>query len=322
MSVRKKALLTLGKSFFEAYPRLRDDLEALDLDLCALVLSDEPVSKDVIIRNVADVEIFIMGVEKVDKDVLDAARRLKYIAKHGVGLDNIDLEEAKRRGITITYTPGQNASAVADLAMGLVLACARQIPAAAAKVKSGGWQLFMGHELEGKTLGIVGLGAIGKKVALRALGFGMTVMAYDPVQDAEFAEKHSITYHDLNSVLEKADFVSMHLPLGPSTYHLIDAEKLRRMKPSAYLINTARGPIVNERDLVRALRDRTISGAALDVFDTEPPSRDLLELDNVIMTPHIGGSTYECARRLGEITVRNVRNYLHGRELDFVYFKP
>lgn len=320
--MRKKALLTLGKSFFDAYPRLKDDLESLGVDLCALVDSDEPVSKDLIIRNVRDVEIFVMGVEKVDKDVLDAARGLKYIAKHGAGLDNIDLEEAKRRGIIITYTPGQNAAAVADLAMGLILGIARQIPAAAAKVKSGGWQLFMGHELEGKTIGIVGLGAIGKKVALRAVGFGMTVIAYDPVQDVQFAEKHSITYDDLDSVLENADFVSLHLPLGPSTYHLINAVKLRKMKSSAYLINTARGPIVDERDLVRALSDRTISGAALDVFDSEPPSRELLELDNVILTPHIGGSTYECARRLGEITVRNIDNYLHGRDLDFLYFKP
>lgn len=318
----KKALLTLGKSFFDAYPKLKDDLESLGLDLRALVDSDEPVRKDLIIGNIGDAEIYIMGVEKVDKDVFDAAPKLKYIAKHGAGIDNIDLEEAKRRGIIITYTPGQNAAAVADLAMGLILGIARQIPAAAAKVKSGGWQLFMGYELEGKTIGIVGLGAIGKKVALRALGFGMTVLAYDPVQDAQFAEKHSITYADLDTVLGNADFVSLHLPLGPSTHHLINAEKLRRMKPSAYLVNTARGPIIDERDLISALRNRTIRGAALDVFDSEPPSRELLKLDNVLLTPHIGGSTYECARRLGEITVRNVDNYLHGRDLDFVYFKP
>lgn len=318
----RKALLTLGKSFFDAYPRLRDDLEALGLRLCALVDSDEPVAKTRIIENIRDAEILVVGVEKIDRDVFDAARALRYIAKHGAGLDNIDLTEAKRRGITITYTPGQNAPSVADLAMGLILGIARQIPAAHAKVKGGGWQLFMGHELEGKTLGLVGLGAIGKKVALRALGFGMRVLAYDPVRDERFAAEHAVSYTDLDTVLANADFVSLHLPLTPSTRHLINAEKLSRMKPSAYLINTARGPIIDERALVSALRSKTIRGAALDVFNSEPPSRELTELDNVLLTPHIGGSTYECARRLGEITVRNVESYLRAGDLEFVYFKP
>ncbi len=313
----RKVLLTLGKSFFEAYPRIKTDLEKMELTVDAIVSSDKPVPKSVILDHVADAEIYIMGVERVDSEILDRAVKLRYIPKHGAGLDNLDLPELASRGIPATYCPAQNSGAVADHALGLILSLARSIPQAHTFVKAGGWQLFMGNELAGKTLGIVGFGAIGRSVAARASAFGMRVIANDAFWNAGEAERLGAERVEIDELAAAADFITIHVPLTPETHHLFGPERLAAMKSTACIINTARGDVIDEPALIDALRAGRIRGAALDVFHSEPPARALTDLDNIILTPHIGGSTYECAQRLGEITVENVRNYLEGRPLRF-----
>jgi D-3-phosphoglycerate dehydrogenase len=238
------------------------------------------------------VAALIADGEPLTERVLQAARDLKIIARTGVGVDNIDLQAARERGIRVTVTPGMLDKAVADLTLGLLLCVARRICQSDKTIRRGQWERTIGLDLEGKTLGIIGLGSIGKQVAKRALAFDMQVVAYDPIEDHEFATIHGISYVDRDQLLEVSDFVSLHLPLTQETHGYIGERELRRMKPTAYLINTARGAIVDERALYRALREGWIAGAALDTFVQEPPlGSPLLELDNVVMTPHIGGWT-------------------------------
>lgn len=238
------------------------------------------------------VAALIADSEPLTERVLQAASDLKIIARTGVGVDNIDLQAARERGIRVTITPGLNNKAVADLTMGFLLCVARRICQSNKELHRGQWERTIDMDLEGKTLGIIGLGSIGKQVARRALAFDMRVVACDPIEDHEFATIHGISYVDRDQLLEVSDFVSLHLPLTQETQGYIGERELLRMKPTAYLINTARGAIVDERALYRALREGWIAGAALDAFVQEPPlGSPLLELDNVVMTPHIGGWT-------------------------------
>jgi D-3-phosphoglycerate dehydrogenase len=312
-----RALLTLGKSFFNAYPELGQDIMNTGVEL-KKIISDTPLTKDMILKNIENINIYVVAVEKIDRDILDAAKNLKYIIKHGAGLDNIDVGYATRKGIIVSYAPGQNASSVADLTVGLILAASRKIVQANHVVKSGGWELIIGNELDKKTLGIIGLGSIGKKVAIRAKAFGMNIVAYDMFKDEAFVKQMGIEYVDLDRLLAVSDFVSINLSLSENTVNLIRFEKLQRMKTNAFLINTSRGQVVNEEDLIKALKQGVIKGAALDVYNSEPPNYELVSLPNVICTPHIGGSTYECAKKLADITVNNIKKYLNGESLDYV----
>jgi D-3-phosphoglycerate dehydrogenase len=259
------------------------------------------------------VDAIITGTDELTAEVINAADRLKTIAKHGVGVDNIDLEAAHARGIIVTATPGAIQDSVADLTLALLLALARHIVPAHLAVAAGGWQGFPGIELRDKTLGIVGLGRIGKEVCKRAQAFGMRVIAYDPRPDEAFAAAHHVTFLPLLDLLARSDIVSLHAGISGHAGPLLGHAELIEMKPGALLINTARGHLVDEKALEQALRKGRLGGAGLDVFATEPPvDSPLLNLPNVVLTPHMASMTVEGLRRIGAMTVENCLRALHG----------
>jgi D-3-phosphoglycerate dehydrogenase len=268
-----------------------------------------------LVEALRDVDAIITGTDELTAEVLAAANRLRTIAKHGVGLDTIDLGTARSRGIIVTATPGAIQDSVADLTLGLLLALARHIVPAQLSLRDGKWQSFLGLELRGKTLGLVGLGRIGKEVCHRAQAFGMRVVAFDPFPDAAFGTTRDVSFLPFADVLAVADVVSLHAGLTTGTTPLIGAAELALMKPSALLINTARGHLVDESALADALRLGRLAGAGLDVFAIEPPGASpLVALDNVVLTPHIGGQTTEGLLRMGEMTVENCLRALRGEE--------
>ncbi len=270
-------------------------------------------SEEELIEALQGYDAAIVGVEKMTARVLGAAKQLRIIAKHGAGVDNIDVKAASERGIAVTSAPGTNSEAVADLTFGLFLSLARRIPFADRSVRSGSWPRLVGFELFRKVLGIVGLGEIGKRVAKRARGFEMKVVAYDLIQDRAFAEAWGITYLPLEELLSQSDFVSIHVPSLPSTRKMIGERELRRMKAEAFLVNISRGDIVDEEALFRVLQEKRIQGAALDVFSTEPPSGSpLLGLENVVLTPHMGAYTYEALRETGMICAKDLVDFFQG----------
>lgn len=265
--------------------------------------------------------VFCLLTDKIDAEVFDAAGpQCKIFANMAVGFDNIDVEEAKKRGIMIANTPGILTDTVAEHAFALMLAIAHRVVEADKFVRAGkyeGWAplLLLGNDLSGKTLGIVGLGRIGSRVAHHAVkGFNMKVLYYDVNRNEDFEKEFGAIYVSLDDLLKQSDFVSVHVPLLPATQHLINVEKLKLMKPTAYLINTSRGPIIDEAALAKALADKTIKGAALDVFEFEPKiTPELLLLDNVILTPHIASATEETRSKMAEMAAINIVEALEGR---------
>ena len=250
---------------------------------------------------------------QVTTTLLEAAPQLKVIGRAGIGVDNIDLEAATRRGILVMNTPGGNAVSVAEHTFALLLALARRVPAADQSTRAGEWRKneFAGFELKGKTLGLVGLGRIGQEVARRALVFEMQVLAHDPFVAAALARDLGVELVSLDDLLGRADFLSLHATLTPETQRLLNRERLARSKRGIRILNTARGELVDEAALAEALQSGQVAGAALDVFASEPP-RDspLLKLPNVIATPHIGGSTAEAQEEVGWRIAQQVRDYL------------
>lgn len=280
----------------------------------------EKATEDLIGKHIAEKDALIVGVEPITAQVLEKANRLKMIAKHGVGVDNIDLEYTRRKGIYVTNAPGTNSHAVADLTFALLLGLARQIPVTDLRVKEGEWPRVVGTELWGKTIGIIGLGQIGKLVARRAQGFDMRILAYDVYSDHEYAEQHGITFVSLDTLLEQSDFVSIHIPHTEQTQNLIGTPELKRMKKRALICNLSRGGIINEKELYDALVQEDIAGAGLDVFDLEPPGKDhpLLRLPNVIATPHMGAYTIESLERVGMITAHNIIKTMRSQIPDHI----
>jgi D-3-phosphoglycerate dehydrogenase/(S)-sulfolactate dehydrogenase len=246
--------------------------------------------------------------------VIQAADRLKVISRTGVGYDAVDVPAATQRGVMVTTTPGVNRHAVADWALALILCCARKVPENLAEVQRGAWVRYEGMDLDGKTLGVVGLGTIGKEVAKRAKAFGMRLLAFDLVQDLPFAAAQGIAYVPLEELLRQSDFVSIHCFLNAATRHLFNAERLALMKPTAYLINTARGGIVDAEALYRALRDKRLAGAGLDVFEGEPLAEGspLRGLANVYLSPHCAGATADARVRSGSMAAENLVRGLRG----------
>lgn len=265
--------------------------------------------------------LFCLLTDKIDGEVMNAfGTQLKIIANMAVGFDNIDVEEVKKRRIMITNTPGVLTDTVAEHTFALMLSIAHRISEADKFTKAGkyiGWapMLMLGSDLSGKTLGVIGLGRIGSRVAHHAVkGFEMKVLYHDIKRNEEFEKEFSATYLPLDDLLKQSDFISIHVPLLPTTQHLINAEKLKLMKPTAYLINTSRGPIIDESALVKALADKTIKGAALDVFEFEPKiTPELLPLDNIILTPHIASATEETRSKMSTLAATNIIEALEGR---------
>lgn len=254
---------------------------------------------------------------KVTRAVIEAGRQLKVIGRAGVGVDNIDVEAAVERGITVVNSPLAATTAVAELTLGLMLALARQLPRADATMKVEKWEksAFMGSELSGKTLGLAGVGRIGSKVALLAKAFGMKVIGFDPYIDDEALQARGVTPVTFGGVLEGADYLSLHLPLTADTHGLISQAELSLMKKGAYLICAARGGVVDESALIAALDSGHLAGAALDVFTSEPPAAGgIAEHPNVIATPHIGAQTMEAQARAGVAIAEEVVAVLQGKE--------
>jgi len=250
--------------------------------------------------------------------VIEHADRLKIISKNGVGVNQIDVAAATEKGIFVTNTPGANSNAVADLTFGLMFSTARRIPFAHNAAREGKWDKFIGAEIWKKTIGIVGIGHIGKGVAKRARGFEMRILGYDVVQDQEFAKGVGLTYVPLEAIFREADFITLHVPLTKDTEGLVTRDHLRLMKKTAYLVNIARGGVVRSVDLYDALISKELAGAALDVFEDEPPvGNPLLTLDNVVTTPHIGAFTWESMENMGSIAAQNVIDVLQGRRPAF-----
>ena len=286
-------------------------------EYCDVDLNEEsrPPTKEELIEHVKDKDgLLCLLTDKIDKDVLDAAPKLKVISTYSVGYDHIDVEEATKRGIYVTYTPGVLTDAVADHTWALLLAVARRLVEADQCVRQGCWKIawapdfMLGTDVYGKTLGIIGLGRIGTAVARRAKGFNMRILYYDKERKLDVEKELGVEFRSLDEVLKESDFVVISVVLTKETYHMIGERELRLMKPTAYLINIARGAIVDTNALVKALEEGWIAGAALDVFEEEPLPKDhpLTKFKNVILTPHIAAFTKEAIERMDLMVAEDV----------------
>ncbi|HTG68008.1 MAG TPA: phosphoglycerate dehydrogenase [Candidatus Udaeobacter sp.] len=280
---------------------------------CELVLNPygRILSKQEMAEMIKDVDAVIVGVDPIDQEVLEQAPKLKVISKYGVGTDNIDLNYAREKGIPVTVTAGANKDAVADYTIALMLAAARRMIPIDKGCRQLNWNKITSVDVWGKTLGLIGLGAIGKGVAARAKGFNMNIMAYDLMKDEAYAAEHQIEYVSLDKLLQNADFISLHLPLTDKTHHIIGAKELASMKETAVIVNTARGGLIHEQALLDALREERIWGAGMDVFEQEPPQdKGFLELDNLVIGSHCAASTYQAIENMGVMAAANVLEYL------------
>jgi D-3-phosphoglycerate dehydrogenase len=313
MDLKECRVLVTPTSFGASDPRLRLELEA-QVGEVFYNHTGRPLKAVELLELIPAVDGFIAGLDEISGEVIEAARRLKVISRYGVGVDNMDLPAARQRGILVTNTPGANSKAVAELAVGLILALARNIPQASLETKSGGWPRLAGFSLEGKTVGLYGLGAIGKQVARRLAGFDCAILAYDVAGDRDFAAVHNVTLCSPAALLEKSDFVSLHCPVLPETRGLVNAAFLERMKPGAFLVNTARGELVNEADLLAALLSGRLRGAALDVYSKEPPDADhpLMQLPQVIATAHMGSHSDGATNAMGRMALDDCLAVLRG----------
>lgn len=313
MDLKRCRLLVTPTSYGKNDLRLKAELERLAGEVIYNP-TGKPLSSAEVGALLPGVDGYIAGLDVIDRAALAAADQLKVIARYGVGVDAVDLDACREKGIIVTNTPGANSASVAELTIGLILALARQIPEAVAATRQGKFPRLSGLSLAGKTIGLLGLGAIGKETARRLAGFDCRIMAFDPIPDEEFARQHSVQFAPLADVLHEADFVSLHLPLLPETRLLINDEFLAQMKPGALLINTARGELVDETALLRALQSGRLRGAALDVFAKEPPDPDhpLLKLNQVIAMPHIGAQTDGATNAMGWMAYHDCLAVLRG----------
>jgi len=282
-----------------------------------------PPPKKTIIEKAKDVDaLATLLSDKIDAEVFDAAPKLRMIAQLAVGFDNVDVQEATKRGIYVSNTPEVLTDTTADFAWALLMALARRVVEADKYVRTGRWKvgwhpaMLQGRDVYGATIGIVGAGRIGYAVAKRATGFSMKILFYDVIPRPEMEKDFGAKKVDLDTLLKQSDFVSIHVPLMKETHHLINAEKLRLMKKTAYLINNSRGPVVDEKALYDALNEGRIAGAGLDVFEQEPTPLDnpLLKLDNVVVAPHISSASYETRSKMAEMVADNLIAFFGGKK--------
>ena len=286
---------------------------------------DEPPSPEQLREAFTNVDAAIINVmDRIDGPLLDAAPKLKVLSQVAVGLDNIDIAEATKREILVGYTPGVLAKSTADLAFALLLAVARRVVESDKWVREGNWKIshhpmfWLGAEVNGSTLGVLGLGGIGTETAKRALGFDMKVLYHSRTRKPEVEKKYGFKYASFKRVLEESDFISIHVPLTPETHGFIGEKQLKSMKKSAILINLSRGPVVDTEALYKALTEDWIAGAGLDVFDPEPVPKDhpILGLDNVVVLPHIGSASNRSRREMHLLAARNLISGLNGERLE------
>ena len=283
---------------------------------------DNAIPRDLLLEKVKDVDgLLPLLTEKIDGELMDAGEKLKVIGNYAVGFNNIDTEAATERGVYVTNTPGILTETTADAAFALLMAVARRIPEADRYIRAKGWihawgpKMYMGSDVHGKTLGILGMGRIGSAMAKRAKGFDMDVVYHDVYRREDLEAELGITYMPRDDVMRSADFLSLHVPLTPETHHMMGAEELASMKETAFLINTSRGPVVDEKALADALKKGVIAGAGLDVFETEPVSHEspLLGLDNIVLTPHLASGSIETRTKMATTAATNIVSVLQGR---------
>jgi D-3-phosphoglycerate dehydrogenase len=315
MNLRECRLLVTPTSYGKNDVRLKTELEAQVREVIYNP-TGKPLTSQEVAELLAGIDGYIAGLDGIDAHALKNADRLRVIARYGVGVDNVDLEAAREKGIVVTNTPGANSISVAELALGLILALARQIPEAVEAVHQGKWPRFAGLSLEGKSIGILGLGAIGRQLARRLAGFDCRIVAHDPFVDAAVASDLHVELTTRDDVLRQADFLSLHLPLLPETRGLVNDTFLGKMKPGSYLINTARGELIDEAALLKALQTGHLKGAGLDAFAIEPPNPKnlLLTLPQVVATPHLGAQTDGATSNMGWLAMRDCLAVLRDEE--------
>jgi D-3-phosphoglycerate dehydrogenase / 2-oxoglutarate reductase len=308
-----KILLTTTS--FQDTPGPHHDLLASRGD--EIVRERGPLPEARMLELAGDFDAFLCGDDAITRAVLEKSLpRLKVVAKYGIGLDKVDVAAATDLQIPVTFCPGVNHTTVAEHTFGLLLAIYRQIVEQAVTVREGRWKRLTGHELMGKTIGIVGLGRIGKEVAIRARAFGMEVLGFDRSWDKEFATQHGIIrVTDADDLIRRSDVVSLHMNLSPETKHFINADRLKLFKKSCTLLNCARGELVDSAALAAALDAGHLAGYGADVLDEEPPPADhpLLRCRNAVITPHIGSRTHESVVRQATMAAQNMINILEGR---------
>jgi glyoxylate reductase len=282
--------------------------------LCEVIYLEDDLEK-----HLANAVAMLVRGEKIDEDFLRRAPRLKIVARFGVGYDNVNINACTKKGVYVTNTPDVLSSGVADLTWALILGFMRHIPEADTYVRTQ-WakreeRFKFGWDLEDKTLGLIGLGRIGTEVLKRARGFEMKLIYYDLVRRLSLEEEIGVQFVDKKELLISSDIISIHVPLNPLTKHLIGTPELEIMKPSAVIVNTSRGQVIDEKALYEALRKKKIRGAALDVFYQEPIPLEspLLKLDNVVISPHCASATWETRRKMAELAVENIKKYLEGK---------
>ncbi len=315
MDLKKCRLLVTPTSFAKNDPTLKTELEK-QVGEVIYSQTGKPLTSEEVGRLLPGVDGYIAGLDCIDSNALKHADNLKVIARYGVGLDAVDLETARKMGIVVTYTPGANAASVAELAVALILTLSRQLYAAYSATRAGQYPRLSGITLEGKEIALIGLGAIGKQTALRLKGFGCHLSAYDPYADKKFASDQGIRLGEMNDIIATADFVSLHLPLMPQTKHLVNEQFITCMKKGAFLINTARGELIDENALLNALKSGHLAGAGLDALTKEPPEpgNELLAFPTVVSTPHIGAQTDGAVNQMGWMAMQDCLAVLKGEK--------
>jgi D-3-phosphoglycerate dehydrogenase len=279
-----------------------------------------PLTGDEVITLLDGIDGYIAGLDEISTEViLNAPYSLKVISRYGAGYDRVDIEAAGKRGIVVTNTPGVNSESVADLALCLMLSVSRKVTFLDREVRKGNWPRTIGTEIYKKKLGILGLGAIGKGVALRAKGFSMEILAYDPYIDKSFVRANGIKECTFDELIYNSDYISLHLPLNKQTKNIINASVIEKMKPGVIIVNTARGGLIDEKAAYEALREGKLGGLGLDAFSEEPPGDSpLFRLDNVVATPHAGAHTREAVANMGILAVQNLIDVLSGKKCRYI----
>lgn len=274
-----------------------------------------PLQEEELIPLLSDCDGYIAGLDYITENVLHSCSKLKVISRYGAGCDRVDMSAARKNHIIVTNTPGANAQAVGELAFGLILCTARKIAYLDSQLRSGRWVRSTGVELAGKTLGIVGLGAVGKVVGKCAKGFDMKVIAYDPYMDNQYCKDNRIVPVSFEQLIRNADIISLHLPLTSDTRYMINDEAMGKMKSDVIIVNASRGGIVDEQAAYKYLKEGRLGGLGLDAFELEPPKASpLFELPNVIVTPHTGAHTGEATENMANMAVKNLIDVLSGNE--------
>ena len=305
-------VLVTPRSYGKTDPTVFEMLEQAGLEV---VRNDTGniFTKEQMLKQIVDCDGVIVGVDPLDKDVIAAASKLKAIAKYGTGVDNIDLDAAKARSIKVSVTTGANSDAVADCAFGMMLAMARKLLTIDTECRKKNWKKITTKDVSGATLGVVGMGAIGKLMIRRAQGFDMQVLAYDPFWDETFAKQYNVERVELDDIFRRSDFISLHVPLIPATREMVGEAQFKMMKNDAVLINCARGELIDENALLDALEQHEIGGAALDVFVKEPPEDPRwYTLDNILLGSHCAASTTGASLNMGRMATANLIRDLEG----------